>query len=1847
MFFLVISTVLSTFTFRPRSNITCDELGWKIKPETQGQCAASAVGEGGRCYRKEKWTYHEAFNVCDAVGGRLCRLEELVMNVAQGTGCDLDRELVWSEAACNMTAIDDEGGGSAANTGGDGDGSTEAADQARPIRGGHLLMMSMASLISKETTHCLDATAAAGSVRCCADAALNKQTNKQSKITTTLTTTTSARLTTTWSTTTLNAASTSSGSTATSTIATTTIAAATTASTPATTSSPSTLPTATTLTADHDGNADDGQKEGQRGRRQQQQPCPTKLEDYYASMASSRWTGGQLLYGGQLLWTDEEVARAPVAAFYIRNVNWTECAELCKSLQSCGGFGYRHDNQFCDLKHVSKIGTDDIVVVEKVAWAFYLRQIEYTCGTRTPTKPASTNAGTTTFTPDSSTTSLMTTTSISTTTVTKTTTTLRVQTTATITSTTTQTTATTTTDRGECFAHRFRGPLRQRRGAEKLRKSNEPSDSYSNCADQCSTTAECKSFSYRADRGRCWTFKTAGTVLGADITVEPDLAACKERCGRTQGCVGVYFWTTLSTDQQRCRGLVDLGESAGKTSAYDDYSYAKVGFEDAFVTTITTTTASTSSSSTITAVDWLKDIVIVDEITTAIAAPAPTTSSTTKMPATPSKGGANGSRGGVVVGSTAQVTTTTTTTKTKTKPLDTTKTTTPTTPEVGRYCSTYQACAGAGKVLVPFAAEVQCPPVADGGCTAAACCTETFIVARPFFAGDAGDLVDSFARWNTYPPCVLDRNGDPTTPGLPADMILYFARDINNPDHSGLVASLQAVMDADAPWRKCFNRLTTMGGNLSAAQDQYHTRQDEITWNLGPNMQFYRMLKHVAALATDAQSSGIFYYMEGDSIPVAPEWLDEVAEQIAVQQPFSALGGTYSGHNWKSFDDGVIKPALRHHLNGNAVYNVSHRLIQKALRGFGDAFEEAGHSSFDVAIAEILMEEEGVEAEDLAAENNDYKANGVFSNFAGTLVLPQDVASSTKIVHGGIYVENWPAPSCPRFANLDWYPGNLIHEAPNAATSLSLVVTDFANGRFGLFYDSLLAAQEYIYDSLTDDERGSCSGPPGKPEFAGLPYQDVIVMTDTQEPFRDATLAAFESEYPEYPRRTQLWWDLCRAPVATEWFMLATSDFTFASGFKLPIEVHAGSATAAPLIPFVDYDSEYCDRDCRLQIKADREAYPRLNRHVSQEHAVFHTRTRNAYCARLLAAAVAYDPDADDDGGGGGGGHGVDHRKGAATTTSNSSSSIVDESGSNAFVAAAAPSINGYFGYIEMEADTDKVGVCNGRQDDAICNTPTMLAGCRRQDVVGDSVRVRCAAACNACIAKDNNDAAATATPGSANDARDDDGGNVERESKPTYDWWERKGAGAGVNLYNRLKLQTAPGLLNHAPKPKRCEEDAAQIHAGGCPCIFPFFYDGKEYTGCAAVGGEAAFCPTSVNNMYEFVEDSDDWRYCIDGDDSEDADRVRKRSMLVRRTDNTTTTPAANIDSKVVAITFDSMDFSTARFDLLETSLQLGLQSVGVGEAEAKAAVITFAPGSVVATIQFAGGAEASARIARARKEDMKAFVLRHFDGTESRFTETTVAPWFIHEGSDGGGRSSSSNMNFVVASNSPAPYKKQQMLVASLALTVILLVAGIVAMYAMKPRTDTRKQAYMYKGEDVAAAGTDAGPNQAVPHHGSSNVSIKLGYNDDSSSVDSSKDARYRLAFGPLGLTLPPRRDAFPRLDLNNSDSDGRSLNSASSHSSHAPSPSSSTSLPRFKMNVVGVERNTNGRDGGSISSISSISSSGSNRDDDGGVLLLPAIRGAWQPFSAPPTVVHVGRASYTESMSAALWTVQHSEC
>ena len=152
-------------------------------------------------------------------------------------------------------------------------------------------------------------------------------------------------------------------------------------------------------------------------------------------------------------------------------------------------------------------------------------------------------------------------------------------------------------------------------------------------------------------------------------------------------------------------------------------------------------------------------------------------------------------------------------------------------------CASFEC--GRGQFDVANAANVQC---ANGECTANKCCTDSFVVVRPFFAGDADDLVESFERWDAFTPCELNADGTPKAKGLPVDIVLYFARDITASENQDVLAKMQKIQDVspdDADWRKCFRTITVLGGNLTAYEDQYHTRRGEASWNRGPNVQFY------------------------------------------------------------------------------------------------------------------------------------------------------------------------------------------------------------------------------------------------------------------------------------------------------------------------------------------------------------------------------------------------------------------------------------------------------------------------------------------------------------------------------------------------------------------------------------------------------------------------------------------------------------------------------------------------------------------------------------------------------------------------------------------------------------------------------------------------------------------------------------------------------------------------------------------------------------------------------------------------------------------------------------------------
>lgn len=713
-------------------------------------------------------------------------------------------------------------------------------------------------------------------------------------------------------------------------------------------------------------------------------------------------------------------------------------------------------------------------------------------------------------------------------------------------------------------------------------------------------------------------------------------------------------------------------------------------------------------------------------------------------------------------------------------------------------------------------ADVSC----NGACTNELCCVASFAMVRPFYAGDAQDLANSFDAFVAHPPCDLDGTGTPTQQGLPVDLILFYSGD--DSVDTDVIDRLENVTgegsgaDLSAPWRSCFSSIVILGAGLTAAQDQYHDDMSDPTWNLGPNMQFYKMVEHM----TDTHSSDMFLYMEGDSIPIADNWLDTIASSVRQSRPFSVLGSTYKGHNWDPFEGtSIIGAALANHLNGNAVYDVTHRIVRRALATFEDdmaTFGETRRSSFDVEFAEHLIDSENVPVADLALENNDYKMLGEVANFANTLTLPQDIDTNAAVIHGAIYVQNWPSATCPRQLNPSWYPGPAMSAtlATSDDSKLTLVVSDFDDGSLATFMDSMDDARAAVAAAMANDSNvvaGDCSGA----DF--LPFAEIVIVALTED-----AATQHRIDYPDATVEVRdhsigsAWWDICTATVTTPWYMVVTSHFVFDEDFALPVDVDPTTADFMPIMPFTLYDSDYCDRTCKAQIEAARTISPSFNHHYGQEYAIFKADIAQSYCQFIQTDLDTY----------------------------------------------VEPRVDGYFAYIALQdgSQSQSSTQCRGKSDSALCGVKTMVDACTLDNEVGDYVRGEgvCAIACGSC------DAVLT---GIGSD-------DYEREELPTFNWWERKvssgSLGENYKMYNREKLFTVPGFIGLADDSLSCEELGGSY--SNCPCKFPFAVDGTFYDNCTAVSDSDSrlWCPTALSNTMEHpgaTSSANDWRYCIDAD--------------------------------------------------------------------------------------------------------------------------------------------------------------------------------------------------------------------------------------------------------------------------------------------------------------------------------------------------------------------------------------------
>ena len=86
-----------------------------------------------------------------------------------------------------------------------------------------------------------------------------------------------------------------------------------------------------------------------------------------------------------------------------------------------------------------------------------------------------------------------------------------------------------------------------------------------------------------------------------------------------------------------------------------------------------------------------------------------------------------------------------------------------------------------------------------------------------------------------------------------------------------------------------------------------------------------------------------------------------------------------------------VSCAAETHLNGNAVYNVSHECFRLVLEKMEE--ENSGTEAFDVATRRIIREFYPM-CEDA------YKQTTAIDNLAATLVLPDETNQNTSYIHG-------------------------------------------------------------------------------------------------------------------------------------------------------------------------------------------------------------------------------------------------------------------------------------------------------------------------------------------------------------------------------------------------------------------------------------------------------------------------------------------------------------------------------------------------------------------------------------------------------------------------------------------------------------------------------------------------------------------------------------------------------------------------------------------------------------------------------------------------------------------------------
>jgi len=471
---------------------------------------------------------------------------------------------------------------------------------------------------------------------------------------------------------------------------------------------------------------------------------------------------------------------------------------------------------------------------------------------------------------------------------------------------------------------------------------------------------------------------------------------------------------------------------------------------------------------------------------------------------------------------------------------------------------------------------------------------------RPFGTEQISSISDSFVDWNNYLPCDLKHKNNSDEEVI-VDIFLSFSQSYEK--NFNAQASAEKMLGLflsnrnteKEGWARCFRNIHLIEANIPPSKDLYlptEANTNEL-WVNGPNQQYLSSMEQI--LKNNEEQYDAVLLLEYDCVPIKQFWLDTFVAEAETGDSFAILGSKYAGDSWNTFGSS-LPLALQHHINGNAMYNLTHPLLLKILTQLREESVTPYNTvPYDYRISQMLVEgmlgvkpdlpgtlvqnweqETGMKLKDNSKRFdrwwNEYgsgkpvRESTVIANYASTNLLPRHLEEEkASLIHGAKHYLPWDRNT---------------HE-------ITLVVSDW--------HDELAFNLLYQIDSTSHP-------------FSKL----IILVPDNLSKQSLSHLSSAETKIElSIQKRKHDFFDVCNAHVDTDWFMITNSYHVVSEHVDLLF-----SKNDKPVIPFTPADHQNCVAFpvCREAFEKSKQFDPNNRMIVQDNMIIFNTKERNQFC---------------------------------------------------------------------------------------------------------------------------------------------------------------------------------------------------------------------------------------------------------------------------------------------------------------------------------------------------------------------------------------------------------------------------------------------------------------------------------------------------------------------------------------------------------------------------------------------------------------------------------------------------------